>query len=244
MPDVVIENPVLNSPYEEPGRHFRFDDQGITSDIEEGRRPSSYFVPEHVERAARAAIRGLGYDLLVVCGFAFDAHASEKTREFAPEQIQGDGAGDRFAFAEGVRQYGKLPVMLARINPDLAMGDDLLKKTGAGNLFTVFGEPDVDIERTWDGDILVELRGSMCMTRPPATYALPRRTISPAGSSTATTTSRASSCGTPILRVQTSRTSAFSARSAQRSTRSHGPLSTRPVAARSRSQRAARSPSR
>ena len=45
MPNVVIENPVLNSPYDEPRRHFRFDDQGITSDIQDGRRPSSYFVP-------------------------------------------------------------------------------------------------------------------------------------------------------------------------------------------------------
>ncbi len=40
-----IENPVLNSPFQEPRRHFRFDDQGITSDIVKGRRPSSYFVP-------------------------------------------------------------------------------------------------------------------------------------------------------------------------------------------------------
>ena len=40
-----IENPVLNSPFEEPRRHFRFDDQGITSDIVQGRRSSSYFVP-------------------------------------------------------------------------------------------------------------------------------------------------------------------------------------------------------
>ena len=40
-----IENPVLNSPFQEPRRHFRFDDQGITSDVVQGRRPSSYFVP-------------------------------------------------------------------------------------------------------------------------------------------------------------------------------------------------------
>ena len=45
MSAVVIENPVLNSPYDEPRRHFGFDDQGITSDIIEGRRRSSYFVP-------------------------------------------------------------------------------------------------------------------------------------------------------------------------------------------------------
>src|SRR4051794_15202979 len=45
MPDRVIENPVLNSPFVEPGRHFRFDDDGITNDVVAGRRKSSYFVP-------------------------------------------------------------------------------------------------------------------------------------------------------------------------------------------------------
>lgn len=45
MPQVVIENPVINSPYLEPTRHFRFSDDGITNDIEDGRRTSSYFVP-------------------------------------------------------------------------------------------------------------------------------------------------------------------------------------------------------
>ncbi len=114
---------------------------------------------EQVERAARAAIRGIGYDLLVVCGFAFDAHAGEKTLEFAPESSAGNDRGGGFAVAESERQYGKLPVMLARMNPDLAMGDELLKKTGAGNLFTVFGEPDIKIEATPDGEIVVEIRG-------------------------------------------------------------------------------------
>ncbi|MBN2315823.1 MAG: DEAD/DEAH box helicase family protein [Sedimentisphaerales bacterium] len=42
---VVIENPVLNSPFEEPTRHWRFTDEGITDEIEEKRRISSYFVP-------------------------------------------------------------------------------------------------------------------------------------------------------------------------------------------------------
>ena len=45
MNQVVIENPIINSPYEEPKRHFRFTDEGITNDIEEKRRISSYFVP-------------------------------------------------------------------------------------------------------------------------------------------------------------------------------------------------------
>jgi type III restriction enzyme len=42
---VVIENPVLNSPYEEPRRHFKFTNEGITDEIIDERRISSYFVP-------------------------------------------------------------------------------------------------------------------------------------------------------------------------------------------------------
>ncbi|MCL5020023.1 MAG: DEAD/DEAH box helicase family protein, partial [Patescibacteria group bacterium] len=45
MNQVVIENPILNSPYEEPNRHFRFTEDGITNEIIESRRISSYFVP-------------------------------------------------------------------------------------------------------------------------------------------------------------------------------------------------------
>ncbi len=45
MQQVVIENPVINSPFEEPSRHFRFDEFGITNEIVRLRRPSSYFVP-------------------------------------------------------------------------------------------------------------------------------------------------------------------------------------------------------
>jgi type III restriction enzyme len=45
VPQVVIDNPILNSPFDEPRRHFKFDDEGITSEILTGRRPSSHFVP-------------------------------------------------------------------------------------------------------------------------------------------------------------------------------------------------------
>ena len=46
MKQVVIENPVINSPYDEPKRHFKFTEEGITDEIIEGlRRPSSYFIP-------------------------------------------------------------------------------------------------------------------------------------------------------------------------------------------------------
>jgi adenine-specific DNA-methyltransferase len=46
------------------------------------------------------------------------------------------------------------------MNPDLAMGDELLKKTGAGNLFMVFGEPDVEIRKQKkNGQIVAEIKG-------------------------------------------------------------------------------------
>ena len=44
-PQTVIENPILNGPFVEPTRHFRFGEEGITDEVVEGRRPSSYFVP-------------------------------------------------------------------------------------------------------------------------------------------------------------------------------------------------------
>ncbi|MDA8149899.1 MAG: hypothetical protein M0041_01990, partial [Nitrospiraceae bacterium] len=45
MSQVVIENPIINSPFEEPARHFKFSDDGITNEIVESRRSSSYFLP-------------------------------------------------------------------------------------------------------------------------------------------------------------------------------------------------------
>jgi type III restriction enzyme len=42
---VVIESPIINSPFDEPNRHFKFDDEGMTNEIADGRRTSQYFVP-------------------------------------------------------------------------------------------------------------------------------------------------------------------------------------------------------
>ena len=42
-------------------------------------------------------------------------------------------------------------VLAVRMNSDLARGEELLKKTGSGNLFMIFGEPDLDIEKQKDG---------------------------------------------------------------------------------------------
>jgi adenine-specific DNA-methyltransferase len=100
------------------------------------RRVAVSLGPEHgtvvatqVKEAAKEAVQGFGFHTLVVCGFAFDAAVSEEAKKF-----------------------GALTVLPTRMNPDLTMGDDLLKKTGSGNLFMVFGEPDIDLTR--DGDLI------------------------------------------------------------------------------------------
>jgi len=105
-----------------------------------------------VKDAAREALKGRGFDLLVICGFAFDAYTSETAAEFGP------GNSADFASVHAERELGRLPVLLVRMNAELAMGDAVLKKTGTANLFTMFGEPDVRIERSADG-VAVELLG-------------------------------------------------------------------------------------
>lgn len=92
--------------------------------------------PDLIKEAAKEAVEGIGFDLLIVCGFAFDPHVYEEAR-----------------------RYGKLTVLTARMNPDLAMGDELLKKTGAGNLFMVFGEPDIEIKKLKDNKISLRIKG-------------------------------------------------------------------------------------
>ena len=114
-----------------------YDENGQT------RRVAISIGPEHgtvgtelVKEAAKEAVRGVGFDLLIVTGFAFDPHVGEEAK-----------------------RYGKLTVVTAKINPDLQMGDEFLKKTGSGNLFMVFGEPDIEIEKHEDGKVSVEIKG-------------------------------------------------------------------------------------
>lgn len=106
------------------------------------RRVAVAIGPEHgtvgkdlLREAAKEARRGEGFDMLVVCGFAFDP-----------------------AVPEAAKEYGELTVLPTRMNPDLTMGEELLKKTGSGNLFMVFGEPDLDVQQQ-DGHVTVEIRG-------------------------------------------------------------------------------------
>ena len=110
---------------------------------------------EQVREAAKEAMRGVGHDLLLVLGFAFDAHAPETAAEIRPESEETPSG---FALMVAEKQMGRLPVQLVRMNPDLAMGDELLKKTGSGNLFMIFGEPDVEIISV-DERVTVEVKG-------------------------------------------------------------------------------------
>src|SRR5690606_25788795 len=83
--------------------------------------------------AAREAADA-GFDVLIACAFHFEAH----TTEFA--------------------KLGRLPVLKARMNADLHMSDDL-KNTGKGNLFVIFGEPDIDLITEKDGRLRVKVNG-------------------------------------------------------------------------------------
>jgi adenine-specific DNA-methyltransferase len=83
--------------------------------------------------AAREAGDG-GFDALITCAFNYDAHSTEFDR------------------------LGRIPVLKARMNADLHMADDL-KNTGKGNLFVIFGEPDIDILDANNGQIRVKVNG-------------------------------------------------------------------------------------
>ena len=75
-----------------------------------------------------------GFDVLIACAFNYDAHSSE------------------------FNKLGRIPVLKARMNADLHMADDL-KNTGKGNLFVIFGEPDIDILTPKNGQIQVKVNG-------------------------------------------------------------------------------------
>ncbi len=83
--------------------------------------------------AAREAAES-GFDALIACAFNYDAHTSEFS------------------------QLGRIPILKARMNADLHMAGDL-KNTGKGNLFVIFGEPDIDILDAPDGQIQVKING-------------------------------------------------------------------------------------
>jgi adenine-specific DNA-methyltransferase len=88
--------------------------------------------PDLVEAAREAG--DAGFDVLVACAFNYDAHSTEFDK------------------------LGRIPVLKARMNADLHMADDL-KNTGKGNLFVIFGEPDIDILNSANGRVQVKVKG-------------------------------------------------------------------------------------
>lgn len=74
------------------------------------------------------------FDVLIACAFAYEAHTTEFTK------------------------LGRLPILKARMNADLHMAEDL-KNTGKGNLFVIFGEPDIELNNTPNGKLTVKVKG-------------------------------------------------------------------------------------
>jgi adenine-specific DNA-methyltransferase len=117
------------------GRYFEGEEQ-----TGKERRAAVFIGPEFgtVQRAdlvaaAREAAEA-GFDALIACAFNYEAHATE------------------------FNKLGSIPVLKARMNADLHMAEDL-KNTGKGNLFVIFGEPDITVLNELDGRIRVKVNG-------------------------------------------------------------------------------------
>jgi adenine-specific DNA-methyltransferase len=121
-----------------PGEYVAAEGRFMEGDVE--RRAAIFIGPEFgtVSRpdlmAAAREATDARFDVLVACAFNFEAHASELAR------------------------LGPMPILKAKINPDLHMAGEL-KNTGKGNLFIVFGEPDVDIEPLPGDQLQVRVKG-------------------------------------------------------------------------------------
>ncbi len=125
-----------------PGRLVCADGRYVEGGEENGieRRAAIFIGPEFgtvsrpdLVEAAREAADG-GFDVLIACAFNYEAHTTE------------------------FESLGRVPVLKARMNADLHMAEDL-KNTGKGNLFVIFGEPDIDILDADDGRIQVRVNG-------------------------------------------------------------------------------------
>ena len=109
--------------------------------------------PSFIKEATREAQQIGGVKMLCILGFAFDPAAVGADADNDYEVVD-----DALGAVARETKLGKLAVVLVRMNTDLLMGDEL-KKTGAGNLFVVSGEPDIKISSTNDGRVTVEIKG-------------------------------------------------------------------------------------
>ncbi len=125
-----------------PGHLVCADGRYVEGDEENGieRRAAIFIGPEFgtvsrpdLVEAAREAADG-GFDVLIACAFNYEAHTTE------------------------FENLGRVPVLKARMNADLHMANDL-KNTGTGNLFVIFGEPDIEILNVANDHIQVKVNG-------------------------------------------------------------------------------------
>jgi adenine-specific DNA-methyltransferase len=125
-----------------PGYYICAEGRYIEGNEESGtERRAAIFVGPEFGTVSRpdlvAAAREAGdanFDVLITCAFNYDAHSSEFSK------------------------LGRIPVLKARMNADLHMADDL-RNTGKGNLFVIFGEPDIDILEVENRQIQVKING-------------------------------------------------------------------------------------
>ena len=114
--------------------------EGRYRESEAEKRAAIFIGPEfgtvqRVDLVAGAREAGdAGFDVLIACAFNYEAHATEFSK------------------------LGRIPVLKARMNADLHMAEDL-KNTGKGNLFVIFGEPDIEPLPEPDGRLRVKVKG-------------------------------------------------------------------------------------
>jgi len=123
-----------------PGKFICAEGRYVEGDSEKEKRAGIFIGPEFgtVSRpdlvAAAREAGDAGFDVLITCAFNYDAHSAD------------------------FNKLGRIPVLKARMNADLHMADEL-KNTGAGNLFVIFGEPDIEITAVDNSQIQVKIHG-------------------------------------------------------------------------------------
>ena len=114
--------------------------EGYYQEGDKAKRVAIFIGPEFgtVQRvdlvAAAKEAADAKFDALIACAFSYDAHTTDLTK------------------------IGSLQILKARMNADLHMAADL-KSTGKGNLFVIFGEPDIDLLTDPDGQVRIKIKG-------------------------------------------------------------------------------------
>ena len=123
-----------------PGSYICAEGRYVEQEHGKERRAGIFIGPEfgtvsRIDLVSAAREAGdAGFDVLIACAFNYDAHSAE------------------------FEKLGRVPILKARMNADLHMAGDLAN-TGAGNLFVIFGEPDIEILPAADGQIQVQIHG-------------------------------------------------------------------------------------